>query len=108
MLTILLACCVMSAAFSWTNLSKPLAGTDLSYGIYLHHVPIVMLLHAFGWQGFPAAVLLIVATTIAAAATWRVIEQPALRFKIRQARKPSNSAEDGRADGLESPACRAG
>ncbi|UGA46943.1 acyltransferase family protein [Bradyrhizobium quebecense] len=107
-LTILLACCVMSAAFSWTNLSKLLAGTDLSYGIYLHHVPIVMLLHAFGWQGFPAAVLLIVATTIAAAATWRVIERPALRFKIRPARRPSNSAEDGRADGLESPACRAG
>ncbi|WP_461353765.1 acyltransferase family protein [Bradyrhizobium sp. USDA 4454] len=107
-LTILLACCVMSVAFSWTNLSKLLAGNDLSYGVYLHHVPIAILLHTCGWRGFPAALLLIAATIIAAAATWRVIEQPALRFKSGADRKHSSSIDDKHPDGLQSPVYRAG
>ncbi|OKO68842.1 acyltransferase [Bradyrhizobium sp. NAS96.2] len=101
-LTILLACCVISAAFTWTNLSKLLAGNDISYGIYLHHVPVVMVLHAYGWQGFPAAAVLIVTTTIAAIMTWLAIEQPAMRFKTHSARKPSTSADGKCPDQLES------
>ncbi|MGY4479182.1 acyltransferase family protein [Bradyrhizobium sp. USDA 3364] len=107
-LTILLACCVISAAFTWTSLSKLLAGNDLSYGIYLHHVPVVIVLHAYGWQGFPAAALLIVTTTIAAFATWRVIERPAMRFKIHSARKASTSDEHQCPEALDNPAYRAG
>ncbi|MBR1206790.1 MULTISPECIES: acyltransferase [unclassified Bradyrhizobium] len=107
-LTILLACCVMSAAFTWTNLSKPLAGNDISYGIYLHHMPVVMLLHAFGWQGFSAAVLLIVTTAIAAIATWFAVEQPALRFKIHSVRRSPASNAGERPDVLDGAAYRAG
>lgn len=61
----------------------PLGKTDLSYGVYLSHFPIVQLLvGTVVWQWGAEAFLLLVLALASAYAllSWRYIEQPALRL----------------------------
>lgn len=82
---ILLSLTVISFAFSWRSLSERLLrGNDISYGVYLYHMPVVNVLVHFGWKGSQwhlAATFL--ATVVMAALSWRLVERPALSLKLR-------------------------
>jgi peptidoglycan/LPS O-acetylase OafA/YrhL len=67
-----------TAALRW----RPLVffGT-ISYGVYLWHVPLLLVVRHFGLlplHTFPAALIALVLTIPIAAASWRWIEQPAI------------------------------
>jgi peptidoglycan/LPS O-acetylase OafA/YrhL len=42
---------VLSFAFTWHNAASILRGNDLSYGIYLYHLPIIITLNLLGFSG---------------------------------------------------------
>lgn len=94
---------VLAAAFSYAGLSDAvLRRNDISYGVYLYHMPVVNLLLALGLGGTTASLALAMAATLLLALfSWLVVEKPALRLKrhalynhavahsaIRAARKP--------------------
>jgi len=71
------------AAFSRPGLSDlVLRRNDISYGVYLYHMPVVNLLLALGvagiWTALGAA---LAATLLLALGSWFVVEKPALRLK---------------------------
>jgi peptidoglycan/LPS O-acetylase OafA/YrhL len=80
-----LALCILtfSAAFSRTSLSDWLLGrNDLSYGVYIYHMPVVNLMLAMGVVGGVQGLLIAMAATLVCAyASWRMVERPALSFK---------------------------
>jgi peptidoglycan/LPS O-acetylase OafA/YrhL len=79
---VLIALLTVSLAFTARGLStRVLRGNDISYGLYIYHMPVVNLLLARHLDGAgPFAVF--VATAIALAAlSWRFIERPALSLK---------------------------
>ncbi len=79
---ILLAMLTISAAFSRPGLSSALLrGNDISYGVYLYHIPIINLLLFLHLTGTPAFLLLLAAAIAAATLSWRLIERPALALK---------------------------
>ena len=78
----LIESCVISFAHSWVGLSKPLHGVDLSYGLYLFHLPLPFGLHYAGIGGSYWYVLLSLVVAFALAAfSWFVVEKPALGLK---------------------------
>jgi len=81
---------------TWAN------GYDYSYGIYIYAFPIQQVMSMIGSQrGYPwFAVLLASAftTVIAAAASWYLIEKPALSFKRYIDRKPGALGRQAPAD----------
>lgn len=67
----------------------PLGKTDLSYGVYLAHFPIVQLLvgtPAWQWGAGPFLALVLLLASAYALLSWRWIEQPALN--LARASKP--------------------
>jgi peptidoglycan/LPS O-acetylase OafA/YrhL len=75
----LLAALVISAAYSGRGLSNRLLGeTDISYGIYLLHMPIINFLLETGQGSWMLAIIL---TVTAALLSWYLVERPALRGK---------------------------
>jgi len=83
LVTLPLACLVVSAAFTNRQMaSSILGGNDISYGIYLYHMPIVNILLTVGivrsWWGLLVCIL---ASVVLACASWYAIERPALRSK---------------------------
>lgn len=79
---------ILSAAYSMPGLSdKLLKGTDISYGMYVLHVPVICLMLEFGvprpW-GFLGTV---VGATILSYISWKLIEKPALALKKYSSRK---------------------
>jgi len=84
-----LALPVISFAFSFTNLSNVLLkGNDLSYGIYIYHMLIINALVYFGFIGAWYFLLLtIMSSSVLAALSWILIEQPALALKHNPLRK---------------------
>jgi len=80
-----LAGVVVSGAFTARSLSERiLKGNDISYGVYLYHMPVVNTLiaaygaAALGWAGL---LVCVVSTTALAVASWQWVERPALRLK---------------------------
>ena len=78
-----LACAVIACAYTAKPLSdRILRGNDISYGVYLVHMPIVNTLVHLGhqgerlWLGVAVGASLLLATL-----SWVWIEQPALRLK---------------------------
>jgi peptidoglycan/LPS O-acetylase OafA/YrhL len=60
---------------------------DLSYGVYIHHMPLVNLIMFLGIaSGWIAVALVIVGTLLLAGASWRWLERPLLRRKRGAAR----------------------
>lgn len=60
--------------------------SDISYGMYLYGWPITLLLRGAlgdGLNGYEMALLAMPLTAIVALLSWRLIEEPALRFKKR-------------------------
>jgi peptidoglycan/LPS O-acetylase OafA/YrhL len=79
------ALCVVTfaAAFSYTGLSdRLLRRNDLSYGVYIYHMPVVNFLLVMGLGGTTQSLLMaIVSTLVLAFLSWRIVEKPALRMK---------------------------
>lgn len=64
--------------------------TDLSYGVYIYAFPIQQLLAVSGFAGLPPAVFFlcaVAATLPLAAASWFLVEKPAMSLKRRLRRK---------------------
>jgi peptidoglycan/LPS O-acetylase OafA/YrhL len=72
-----------AAAFSNPTLSDlALRRNDISYGVYIYHMPVINFFLAIGWgasiMAFWSAML---ATMVLALISWLVIEKPALSLK---------------------------
>jgi peptidoglycan/LPS O-acetylase OafA/YrhL len=80
---VILAFTVFSFAFSYRSLShKILKGNDISYGVYLFHMPIVnLILHLDLFPGWKAVLVSFVVTIVISIFSWKLIEQPALKLK---------------------------
>lgn len=79
---VLIAALTVSAAFSYPGLSsKLLRGGDISYGVYIYHMPLLNLLLFHGITGGTGFAIVLVSTLVAALASWRLVEQPALTLK---------------------------
>lgn len=85
LLIIPLAGLVISAAYSYrTAASLLLKHNDISYGVYLYHMPIINIIvmtRPDFMNGFGLA-LCIVLTGLAATMSWALIEKPVLRRKV--------------------------
>ena len=79
---LLLSSLAISAAFSNHTLSSRLLGTtDISYGLYIYHMPIVNLALVNGIVGTLGVVASLILTTGLAGLSWRFVERPALSLK---------------------------
>ena len=68
--------------------NRLLGGNDISYGVYIYHMPIVNYMVFHHWTGTPALVMTALAITFGMAAlSWFIVERPALRLKRRALRK---------------------
>ena len=88
-----MAAATLAVAYSAAGISeRMLRGNDISYGLYIYHMPVVNGLLAFGvagsWMAAGAAVAL---SAIAASLSWRFVERPCLRRK-RSAMRPIEAA----------------
>jgi peptidoglycan/LPS O-acetylase OafA/YrhL len=80
----ILSLVTISFAFSYTDLSKKLLHeNDISYGMYIYHMPIVNCMISFGYDGnIGFLAILIVLTTILSYLSWKFVEQRVLRLKM--------------------------
>lgn len=78
-----LAGLVLSAAYTASDLSdRILRRNDISYGIYIYHMPIVNVLIYLGFTGSSlAGVIGFFGVVILASLSWALIEKPTLRLK---------------------------
>lgn len=83
-----LSCVIFSFAFTWRTLSRKIfKGSDISYGIYVYHMPVVNLMLYFGYSGLFRHVFIVLAIVLLIAIlSWRFIEKPCLKLK----KKPMN------------------
>lgn len=84
-----LAALIFSAAYSRVNLAKKmLHGADISYGLYIYHMPIVnYLLFTQYFSGYWAALVAALATIITALFSWFIVERNALRLKPKSIKR---------------------
>ncbi|ARN74097.1 acyltransferase family protein [Oceanicoccus sagamiensis] len=82
-LYIVLCCLVFSAAFSARDLSRKVLGhNDISYGIYIYHMPIVNFLIYNQFLGTDLSLLIAMITTLLVAIlSWVVVERPSMKMK---------------------------
>lgn len=80
---VMLACTVLGLAYWRPTLSwRTLKGNDISYGLYIYHMPIANLLLVFGMRGTVLGFALAVALSlIFAASSWFFLEKRALGLK---------------------------
>ena len=80
---VLLILTIFSFAYSTPALSKKvLRGNDMSYGIYIYHMPVVnLLLYSELYQKIEYGFVALMACILLAAISWLMIEKPALRLK---------------------------
>ena len=79
-----LAMCALtlSIAYSYRSFSdRVLKRNDLSYGVYVFHMPVINILVHFGVMGPAGFVVAFVSTFVLATLSWFVIEKPALKLK---------------------------
>ena len=75
---------VLSVAYTkrdWSD--RLLRRNDISYGMYILHMPVINAVHEQGVRGWGAFFLAVGCTTALATASWLIIEKPALRLKPR-------------------------
>lgn len=80
-----LAAALFSGAYSRPQLAgRLLRHNDVSYGVYIYHVPVINLLMFYGLVGQASYVVLAMAATIVLAAlSWFCVERPAIKRKKR-------------------------
>jgi peptidoglycan/LPS O-acetylase OafA/YrhL len=78
-----MGCAVLAIAYSRPTLSHSILGrNDVSYGVYIHHMPLVNLALWLGFAGSWVAILAVLLLTVGLAlVSWRVVEQPWLSRK---------------------------
>jgi peptidoglycan/LPS O-acetylase OafA/YrhL len=82
---VLLSCLVISFAFSLRHLSKYLYSNDISYGIYIYHMPITNFF-IIQWglgkvNNLYSFFLILVFVFITSYLSWKLIESPSLKLK---------------------------
>lgn len=82
-LYVLLIGLVLSAAFSLPTLAeRVLFRNDISYGMYVFHMPVVNALIYLGWTGDARTVwIVLIVSTIVASLSWKLVERPCLALK---------------------------
>ena len=80
---LILAGLVLSLAHSWVWISQWMRGVDLSYGLYLYHLPFPFGLYYAGIGGsvWYVAASMVIAFALAAL-SWFLVEKPALGLKV--------------------------
>jgi peptidoglycan/LPS O-acetylase OafA/YrhL len=79
-----LAFLVCAAAYFPMRKRDVLHGNDISYGIYLYHVPVMNMFLFYGLTDSPAYTTMTVLLAIGIAiGSWMLIERPSLRKKRR-------------------------
>ena len=79
---------VMKLAISNPQLSDNLIKrNDISYGVYIYHMPVVNFIMFIGYEGGNALALALISTIIIAVLSWFIVERPILRVKRNQLRK---------------------
>ena len=79
---LLLAMLIISAAFSYPKVGSYIQGIDISYGVYLYHMPVINTFIALGLIGNYWYVFDVFIITIAVSiSSFFLIEKPALRLK---------------------------
>lgn len=79
---------------------------QVSYGIYLWHVPIDFAVHEHGadWSAGVRVIVSLIVTAVCVAASWYLVEQPFLRLKDRLDRRPAKiAAADKTSSDIPSP-----
>jgi len=91
---LLLTGLILSGAFSAEALAHALLrGNDISYGVYVYHMLVINSLLQLGLRGaWPYALAAAAITAVAAFASWRWVERPALRLKRRVSVTPRPAA----------------
>jgi peptidoglycan/LPS O-acetylase OafA/YrhL len=87
---LVLAGLVLSAAYSSPELAERLLRrNDISYGVYIYHMPVYnfVLYNDLGWEWAAVAVAVLCATV-----SWKLVEKPALALKNRRTAKPASVA----------------
>ncbi len=86
---LLLVQATISLAYTNTKLSvKLLNHNDISYGLYLFHMPIINTLVFYGFGGKDISFIILIAVVcILSFLSWTFIEKPALRLKNRTIRR---------------------
>lgn len=81
-LAVLLAITVVSFAFTKPNFSRRvLFGNDVSYGIYIYHMPVINSVLALSMAGAGTLMMVVVTTYILAVFSWVLVEKKSLRLK---------------------------
>jgi peptidoglycan/LPS O-acetylase OafA/YrhL len=83
---VLVAGLTISAAYTMPALSHRLHGNDISYGIYIYHMPVINLLLFHGIAGIGGLFATLVIVGALAILSWKIIEKPALGLKRYSAR----------------------
>ena len=79
---VLIGFATVSMAFTWRGLSaRLLNGNDISYGVYIYHMPLINLLLFYGMTGLPGFVAAVLGTITLATLSWLAVERPALGLK---------------------------
>ncbi len=82
-LYIILACVVFSFAYSFPTLgTKLLRKNDISYGVYIYHMPVANMLIHYEYTGkMQYVVIAIIATILLAGLSWFTIEKNSIKLK---------------------------
>ena len=83
---VLIAGMTISAAYTMPMLSHRLHGNDVSYGIYIYHMPVINLLLFHGITGIGGLFATLAIVFVLAILSWKIIEKPALGLKRYSAR----------------------
>lgn len=94
--TIALAGTALAFAYSHRGLASFLRGRDISYGLYLYHMPIIFVLWGVGFrQSVWLWPVVVASAVIAATLSWSLVEKPALALKRRWRMRAAPSAAVG-------------
>lgn len=79
----LLGLLTFAAAFAKNQYSSILRSNDISYGVYLYHMPVFLWFSHAGWTGtWQQSALAIGVTILFSFLSWKLVEKNFLRFKL--------------------------
>jgi peptidoglycan/LPS O-acetylase OafA/YrhL len=96
-----LVCVVLLVAYSFPTVARSvLKGNDVSYGIYIYHVPVMNMFLFYGVTGYVGAAWTWALTAVFAILSWLLVEKIALSRK-RKSSNPVAAPEPLGASGVE-------